>query len=81
MVKEFEKAAFELENVKMFPRSFCPTSNFEVGFNIIVIAKAGNRVVMATSIQLRNIEEEQHIDRATVEQIARIIRFLKNIED
>jgi len=36
---------------------------------------------MVTSIQLRNIEEVQIIDRTTIEQIAKIIRFLKNIED
>jgi len=36
---------------------------------------------MATSIPLKNIEEEQKFDRATVDQIAKIIRFLRNIED
>jgi hypothetical protein len=36
---------------------------------------------MVTAIPLRNIEEEQKADRATIEQIARIIRFLRNIED
>jgi hypothetical protein len=36
---------------------------------------------MVTAIPLKNIEEEQKVDRATVEQIAKIIRFLRNIED
>ena len=49
--------------------------------NIIVITKAANRSDMVNSIPLKNIEEEQKIDRATVEQISKIIRFLRNIED
>jgi hypothetical protein len=36
---------------------------------------------MATSIPLKNIEEEHKTDRARVEQISKIIRFLRNIED
>ncbi|MGO8805899.1 MAG: hypothetical protein ACLQO7_04755 [Candidatus Bathyarchaeia archaeon] len=36
---------------------------------------------MVTSIPLKNIEEEQKTDQATVEQISKIIRFLWNIED
>jgi hypothetical protein len=36
---------------------------------------------MVTSIPLKNIEEEQKTDAATVEQISKIIRFLWNIED
>jgi hypothetical protein len=36
---------------------------------------------MVASITLKNMEEEQKIDRATAEQIAKIIRFLRNIED
>lgn len=36
---------------------------------------------MATSIPLKNMEEEQKFDSATVDQIAKIIRFLRNIED
>jgi hypothetical protein len=36
---------------------------------------------MATSIPLKNIEEEQKTDGAIVEQISKIIRFLWNIED
>jgi hypothetical protein len=36
---------------------------------------------MANSIPLKNMEEEQKIDRVTVEQISKVIRFLWNIED
>jgi hypothetical protein len=36
---------------------------------------------MVTAIPLKNIEEEQKVDRATAEQIAKIMRFLRNIED
>jgi len=36
---------------------------------------------MANAIPLKNIEEEQAVDYATLEQIARIMRFLRNIED
>jgi hypothetical protein len=36
---------------------------------------------MANAIPLKNIEEEQKVDYATVEQIAKIMRFLRNIED
>ena len=37
---------------------------------------------MVNSIPLKNIEEEeQKVDYATVEQISKIMRFLRNIED
>jgi hypothetical protein len=36
---------------------------------------------MANVIPLKNIEEEQKIDCATLEQVAKIMRFLRNIED
>jgi hypothetical protein len=36
---------------------------------------------MANAIPLKNIEEEQKTDRATVRQIGKIMRFLRNIED
>jgi hypothetical protein len=65
----------------MFHEGFWVTSKFEVAFNIIVIAKAANKMVMANSIPLRNIEDEEKSDRETVEQISKIIRFLWNIED
>ena len=60
---------------------FSATSKFEVNVNIIVITNATNSLCMVTSIPLKNIEEEQKADRATVEQISKIIRFLRNIED
>ena len=65
----------------MFLVHFSVTSNFEVCSIVIVIAKAANWLGMVTAIQLRNLEEEQKTDRTTVEQIAKIIRFLRNIED
>jgi len=36
---------------------------------------------MTNAIPLKNIEEEQTIDYTTLEQIAKIMRFLRNIED
>ena len=60
---------------------FFLTSKFEVGANIIVITKATNTLHMVIAIPLKNIEEEQKVDRATVEQISKIMRFLRNIED
>lgn len=36
---------------------------------------------MANAIPLSNIEEDQKVDRETLEEIAKIIRFLWNIED
>jgi hypothetical protein len=36
---------------------------------------------MGNTIPLKNIEEEQKVDYATLEQIAKIMRFLRNIED
>jgi hypothetical protein len=57
------------------------TSKFEVVANTIVITKAVDRLNMAISIQLGNIEEEQKTDKATAKHIAKIIRFLRNIED
>ena len=69
------------KNVKTIHGGLRVTSKFEVAAGIIVIAKAGNRMVMANSIPLRNIEDEEKSDRETVEQISKIIRFLWNIED
>jgi len=36
---------------------------------------------MVNAIPLKNIEEEQKTDPSTVQQIAKIMRFLRNIED
>jgi hypothetical protein len=48
--------------------------------NIIVITNVTNTLAMANAI--RNIEEEQQkVDFATVEQIAKIMKFLRDIED
>jgi hypothetical protein len=65
----------------MLSQRFAATSKFEASANIIVITKAINTLVMATDISLINIEEEQKVDYATVKQIAKIMRFLRNIED
>jgi len=49
--------------------------------NIIVITKAANTLYMPNIIPLKNIEEEQKTDRHTIQQIAKIMQFLRNIED
>jgi hypothetical protein len=36
---------------------------------------------MVNAIALKNMEQEQEVDNATLEQIAKIMRFLRNIED
>lgn len=69
------------KNVKTFSPDFHITSNFEASSNAIVITKAVNRLRMVSAIPLKNIEEEQKVDRVTAEQISKIIRFLRNIED
>ncbi len=69
------------KKVKTFTRGFPAASNFEVSADIIVITKATNTLYMANAIPLKNIEQEQKVDYATVEQIAKIMRFLRNIED
>jgi len=47
----------------------------------IVITKRAPPVVMQTDNALINIDKEQNLDRATAEQLAKIIEFLLNIED
>lgn len=69
------------ESVKLSRDDFFITSKFEVGANIIVITKAANTLHMPNTIPLKNIEEEQKTDRYTVQQIAKIMQFLRNIED
>ena len=49
--------------------------------HIIVITKAANTLHMPNIIPLKNIEEEQETDQCTVRQIAKIMQFLRNIED
>jgi hypothetical protein len=36
---------------------------------------------MQTDKTLTNIEEEEHLDRITAEQLAKIVEFLLNLED
>jgi len=69
------------KNVKSFSRPSAISSKFEQSLGAIVIAEADNEIVMVTAIQLRNMEEEQKTDRSTAEQVAKIIHFLRNIED
>ncbi len=57
------------------------TSNFEVLVGDIVIALAAILLPMQSESQLINLEEEQCLDRATAEQLAKIVEFLLNLED
>jgi hypothetical protein len=57
------------------------TSNFEVTRGDTVIAKAAIEVTMQTDNTLIDIEEEDHLDRVTAEQLAKIVEFLLNLED
>lgn len=57
------------------------TSNFEVLVGDIVIALAVILLTMQSDSQLINLEEEQCLDRATAEQLAKIVEFLLNLED
>jgi hypothetical protein len=49
--------------------------------NIIVITNVTNTLHMPNSIPIKNIDEEQKTDRCTLQQIAKIMHFLRNIED
>ena len=69
------------ENVKMFSGGFWSTSKFEVSVNVIVITNVTNTLLMPNSIPIKNIDEEQKADISTLQQIARIMHFLRNIED
>ena len=57
------------------------TSNFEVRVRDIVIASASILLAMESDNQLINLEEELCLDRATAEQLAKIVEFLLNLED
>jgi hypothetical protein len=69
------------KKVKMFFRLFLATSNFEVLLTDIVITTVANRFAMESDKMLKNIEEKHSLDRATAEQLARIMASLFNIED
>jgi hypothetical protein len=56
-------------------------SNFEVTGADSVNTKATIPVTMQADNPLLNIDEEQTLDRATVEQLGKIIEFLLNIEE
>jgi len=57
------------------------TSNFEVNSGDIVIAQGGVLLPMESNNILVNLEEDQCLDRATAEQLAKIVEFLLNLED
>jgi hypothetical protein len=57
------------------------TSNFEVEAGDIVIASADILLAMESDNPLVNLEEDQCLDRATAEQLAKIVEFLLNLED
>jgi hypothetical protein len=57
------------------------TSNFEVNSGDIVIAQGGILLPMESNNLLVNLEEDQCIDRATAQQLAKIVEFLLNLED
>ncbi len=60
---------------------FWVTSKFEVDANIIVITKAANSFFHGNLYSPQEHRRRTENDRATVEQISKIIRFLWNIED
>ena len=57
------------------------TSNFEASGVDTVNTKVVIGVGMKSDNTLTNIDEEQGLDRATAEQLAKIVQFLLNIED
>jgi len=57
------------------------TSNFEAKGVDTVNTKVVIGVGMKSDNTLTNIDEEQGLDRATAEQLAKIVQFLLNIED
>ncbi len=57
------------------------TSNFEAKRVDTVNTKVVIGVGMKSDNTLTNIDEEQGLDRATAEQLAKIVQFLLNIED
>ena len=69
------------ETVKTSTLQASDTSNFEVKKADSVITTAAIPVAMQSEKTIVNIDEEQNLDRATAEQLAKIIQFLRNIED
>jgi hypothetical protein len=57
------------------------TSNFEVTRGDTVKAEAAIEVTMQTDNTLTDIDAEEHLDRVTAEQLAKIVEFLLNLED
>ena len=57
------------------------TSNFEVSPGDIVIARVCVLLHMESKDLPVNLEEDQCLDRATAQQLAKIVEFLLNLED
>jgi hypothetical protein len=68
-------------SVKMLSCLRGATSNFEVTLGDTVKAKAAIEVTMQTDNTLIDIDAEEHLDRVTAEQLAKIVEFLLNLED
>lgn len=69
------------QNVKTLNPEKDATSKFEVDSGDIVIAQGGIVLPMESNNLLVNLEEDQCLDRATAEQLAKIVEFLLNLED
>ena len=65
----------------MFGCLWGATSNFEVKPGDIVKAEGVIEVTMQTDNTLVDIDAEEHLDRVTAEQLAKIVEFLLNLED
>jgi hypothetical protein len=65
----------------MFGCVWGATSNFEVTFGDTVKAEAAIEGTMQTDNTLMDIDAEEHLDRVTAEQLAKIVEFLLNLED
>lgn len=68
-------------SVKMIDYFWGATSNFEVTLGDTVKAEAAIEVTMQTDNTLMDIDAEEHLDRVTAEQLAKIVEFLLNLED
>lgn len=68
-------------SVKMLGCLGSATSNFEVTIGDTVKAEAAIEVTMQTNNTLMDIDAEDHLDRVTAEQLAKIVEFLLNLED
>jgi hypothetical protein len=58
-----------------------PTSNFEAQATKIVITSATNHMHMASGKGAVNLEENQKLDEALAQRLAKIVEVLQDIED